>query len=811
MGMPLSMDEGAEDEGQLETLRDLFGPEAFAGEGTQPSKANEVAGPNPPDDEDTTEPLDQYRSLMAALYGSDFPLIRAFDVVTEQDPTYEMTGRMPPLETLLPHTQPDEWATWVRGRWALHRAAVEMHLYLVTRNRLFRAGQQWVSSSGIRGPWREPARPTESARVVHNLIAPALDQRMQVITDQRPGFQVEPSSLSPDEKRKAEGRQQALEYQYDGQRMGRHTTDAAYWAGTDGVAFWLTYWDRDAGPWDVRMSMPAGEGWTLTPDKTAWVHQETQEQRPATKKPLGDLRTKTLRVEQVRVSANATATEAPYYAVIREVLSETEASYLYGVSGVQERATTGDLAGNGDNDTSGTGADGIMPSWVLTQTVVGEGNRLNNIRTVERFTLYADKHPDILPEGLQIVVLGNAVVWGPGELLFGVIPVVPVRDGSTDPSYYPRPLMEQWIAPQMRVNAALSLWVNSVRVNSGGRFLAKPDAVSRETFIGSGLSILEVESSGPLGETIQPVNGFLVGQDVKDLIAFDVKAFEDMSGYNDVSRGQVSAETATAVATANEQLQRVFAPPVGACAQAFEDWATINLAGMAWGYDIPRDVGAVGTDRPDLARALSAADFDGPCTVRVDGEKLLPMPKIYRMAVLDDWYNRGLITAQQYMRNAKFAQFRQLDSPDEDQEARAKRVADALRLGQPLPPPGDPTQPLALRWQTNESIEQDVLEREVLLQDDLPPAIIAAADARWKEAAAQAAEKKGALPPQAGAPPDPNAPQIDPQTEPPPGGSPVSGLQSPTPGDPPMQSQPPSPAGPDALTMSQGAPIPPAV
>lgn len=716
-------------------MMELFGPGDLPGS----SQTNEKVKPNPPEDHDDVEPLERLSTLMAALYRSQFPLINALDRVRAQDPQFDLLGVMPPLQRLLAETQPDDWANWVRGTWSSHRAAVEMHLYLVARNRLFRAGQQWVSSKN-REPWREPSRPTESARVVHNLIAPALDQRIQVITDQRPGFQIDPTSETPEERRKAEGRQVALEFQYDQQNMERHMREAAYWAGTDGVSFWHIGWASERGPWDVRMG--------AVPDQ---------------KKPLGDLRTEVKRVEQVRVSANATATEKPYYVVVRDVLSETEAAYLYGIAGVQERATTGDLAGNGDNDTSGTGADGIMPSWVLTQTIVGEGNRLNNMKTVERFTLYVDKHPDVLPDGLQIVVVGNAVVFGPSELLFGTIPVVAVRDGSTDPSYYPRPIMEQWIAPQMRINAALSLWVNSLRVNSGGRYLARPDAISRETFVGSGASILEVEGSGPLDDSIKPVPGFSVGQDVKDLIAFDVKAFEDMSGYNDVTRGQISNETATAVASANEHIERIFAPSVEAEARAFEMWADVNLAGMAWGYDIPRDLGAVGRNRPDLARAISSQDFDGPSTVHVDAAKLVPMPKVYRLQILDDWYARGLITQQQYMRNAKFAQFKQVTSPDEDQEARAKRVADAIRLGQPLPPwtpPEDPTAPqiaalpLALRWQTNESIEQDVLEREILMQDDLAPEVQQAAAQRWW-ACAQQQQLKAAMmgPPPGSAPP----------------------------------------------------------
>ena len=190
-----------------------------------PSQANELVAPNPP--ENIALPADdQVRALARTLYGSDFPLLL---------PGQEDDGRA--------------WASWVRGRWVAHRGAVERHLHLVERNRLFRIGQQWVSSRG-RGPWREPLKPVDTARVVYNLVDKALDQRLQIMTDQRPGFKVEPTTVDPEEKRKAEARQIALEYQYDEQNMDNIRRTAGFWAQTDGVSFLHTYWDAEKGPWD---------------------------------------------------------------------------------------------------------------------------------------------------------------------------------------------------------------------------------------------------------------------------------------------------------------------------------------------------------------------------------------------------------------------------------------------------------------------------------------------------------------------------------------------------------------------------------
>lgn len=661
-------------------------------EDAAPSQANEIVAPNKAEFAIDLSNDEQGKLLAAALYGSDFPAIH-------DDP------------------QSSDWASWVRSRWGQHRSACEKHLHLVERNRLFRAGQQWVSSRG-RGPWREPLKPVDSARVVYNLIDKALDQRLQIITDQRPGFSVEPMTADPADKRKAEARQLALEHQYDTQAMDEERKTSCFWAQTDGLSYWHTFWDPDAGPWDERMGA-----------------------EPNQRRPLGDLRTQTLRVEQVRVSANATKTDAPYYVIIREIIPATEAAYRYGIAGVQPNASTMSALVTGE-----TGSDTGMNRWVLDQTTIGEGDRLRDQDTVERFTIYIDPHPDVLPDGLQMVVIGDAVVWGPGPLLFKLIPVVPVRDGSSDPSFLPRPIMEQWIDHQVRVNALISAWVDSVRANKSGRFISRPGAIQAETFIGGGTSVMEVNGAiGSLDDVIRPVTSFSIGQDVKELLQIEIKAIEDASGYNDISRGQIASDASgRAILAAREQLERVFAAPVQALATSFTKWSIVQLAGMAFGYDIPRNLGTVGNGRPDLARELTSHDFDGPADVKVEPETLMPMPRVYRQFQLDNWLDKQLITPQQYMRRQPTAMVRDIETPDEDQDARAMRICEAIRLRQPVP---------EMRWQDNEAIHQDVLEREIILQDDLEPDVIKAAQQRWSDLAQQATAKTGGIPPgQPGAP-----------------------------------------------------------
>jgi hypothetical protein len=82
-----------------------------------------------------------------------------------------------------------------------------------------------------------------------------------------------------------------------------------------------------------------------------------------------------------------------------------------------------------------------------------------------------------------------------------------------------------------------------------------------------------------------------------------------------------------------------------------------------------------------------------------------------------------------------FAWTRDIRSPDEDHEARAKRVAQAIRQT------GDPMV-LPVLWQDNEAIHQDTLERELILPDDTPMPVRYAATQRWMALAQQASMKQ---------------------------------------------------------------------
>jgi len=659
----------------------------------------------------TPAPLDpqtiaQLRAAGAALYGTDFPLLK----------------QSAPDE--------DDWVQWAIGLWDRHRAGMQKVLHTVERNRLFRAGSQWVTAVGL-APWREPPKPRDVTRAVENVIKPALDLRVQIVREQIPGFRTRPTSEDIDAEKKAEAQQKTLEYCYAEQQMADVLAEAEYWAGTDGVSFLHCYWDPDNGPW------------------AEYDGRHT---------PLGDTRTCVLRIEQVRVSANATATRKPNYWIIRETMPTAEAVAIYGPK-VVDKATMSQLtAGGGGPDIAATLA---MDRLALGTPGVNELFREQD--TVDRFTVHCDRS-EFLPHGLTLVAVGNALVVQPQPLPYGVVPLVRITDGSTDPAFYPTPIMSDWVSHQMRINATKSKWIDSVRRNSDRQFVTRKGTMVTETLVGGSATVWEV--NGPMTDPSQalvPVQGFSIGSDVKDLLEAERLLFEQKSGWNDTTRGSfTSDQSGRAILAVREQVERVFAPVVQAAATGMSQWGEIELAIYREMLKMPRAIGIVGSSRSDLARQITAEDFDGVSKVEIDPETLMPMPRSLKLYLLDQLYEKQVISASEYRQRLPFAFTDSIDTPDDRKEARAQRIADAIIQSLPVPP---------MRWTDNEAIVQDVLEREILDRDDVDPQVIAMAQQVWTQYANQSAQKQGGAP-MGGAPGG--------QGFPPPQGQPLPGNQQPT-------------------------------
>jgi hypothetical protein len=654
---------------------------------------------------------DARRKALVAIYGPAFPL--ALDAPTD-----------------------DDWGRWPEILWEQHREGVADTVHLGERNRRFYWGDQWISSSGgSRGPWREPPTPKNQVRIVDNRVKPALDWRIQVVTEQRPGFRFEPTDIDPDDKRRAEAKQKGVEYQWHQQNMQAVLRESAFWSSLHGAAFLYSYWDPNLGPWDELM--------------------------PGEQMPLGDIATRVLRMDQVRVSANATATVKPHYWIVREDIPIAQGILEHG-----EDIVEADVAQEARQNASwlsgrsvGIGVNAIAPLF-------------RSQRMVARYLVFCEKS-DYLPGGCQLVVVGKKVVYGPKPLTIGRAPIVRVTDGSPDPRFFPRPFFADWVAPQTQINKLQSLWFQSIRVNAGGRIFAKPNTLATETLVGGGLSLVEVRTAGPIGNSILPADGFSVGNDVKEALQVAVKRLEDMTGWNDTARGSLGGDpSGRAVLAIREQLERVFAPPVAALALSSAEWAEVQVLWMRWGYKMPRAIAVTGTARPDLGRMLVSEDLDGAADCHVNPETMMPQPTSLRLFQLDQLYDRQIIDGREYRRRSPFAETSNIETPDDLQEAKAKRVCEAFRLG---------IEPEPMSWVDDEAIHQDVIQHEILLAPNIEQYIKDLAFQRWSDLANQAAAKAGGMPPSpeaaagSGAPGDQGAPGAESLFAPTPQAAPIAG------------------------------------
>ena len=609
------------------------------------------------------------RRAMEALYGPEFPLIK-------DNPSTE------------------DWSEFNRERWEYGSRGMDEPLHFSARNRLFAEGRQWVSSSGRGGQWKEPPAPKSQVQAVFDLIGPALDYRLQVITENRPGWRFTPGNMDADRQKKAEAWQRFVEYQWHQQKMQAVLRESQFYAQRDGVSFILTYWDPEGGPQDEDGA-------------------------------LGDIGSKVYRLEQVRVSPNATANKRPIWWTLRESIPKMEAVAAYGVDV---------LDADDDSFESGRSSDALYRS---TYSGDSQSPLTGGHDTVDRFLTFFEPN-QYFPQGLVCVTVGQKLVYGPVPLPVKRAPVIRVTDGSSSPLFFPPAIMNRWVPVQQRVNTLVSKAIESIRLNVGGRFITKPGGLSGETMVGGQFSAIEVRSFGNIDEAVKPVTGFSIGADLKEFLDREIRQFENLSGWNDTARGSFSSEqSGRAILAIREQLERTLAPSVNAASEGMAEWAMMCIEWARWGYTMPRSIGVVGENRPDLAREITQEDLNGVIDVYVDPETMSVMPRAMKLYLLEDALQKGVIDAREYRQRMPFGFVNDFATPDDVQEAKGRRVVESIRNGQPPEP---------MVWQDNESIQQTIIERDILLAPNIDPMTRAMADQRWTELANQASMKM--MPPQ---------------------------------------------------------------
>jgi hypothetical protein len=229
------------------------------------------------------------RYAIAELYGDDCPLLFP-------DPTEE------------------QWCAWGPSLWGRHEASMQPILHRAEKLRNFRDGNQWISSRGY-GMWYVPPKPSGMVRVVDNMMAPAMDYRVEIVAEQRPGFKTKPENQDQRTLKRAEAQQAGVEYQFDQQKIPKIQREAEYWAQIRRCRvprILLGPRPRTVGRGSDRASRAAG----AAAASASWRRN-----------------TVVHRIDEVRVAANATSTIKPNYMVIRKTRPLAKAIAEYGKGG----------------------------------------------------------------------------------------------------------------------------------------------------------------------------------------------------------------------------------------------------------------------------------------------------------------------------------------------------------------------------------------------------------------------------------------------------------------------------------------------
>lgn len=622
-------------------------------------------------DEDTeqAESIRLRDSALQALYGNQFPFLST-------------TG----IDQASPEAFESFFVAWVENLWANREAQMIYPLWVAQRNREFYKGNQFIDSEGVGRRWVTPRAPSDAVRLPINVTKAALNLRSQIVSEQRPGFKIEPTNRDSQSKKKAEAKQLALNYAWRECDMESITSEVARWCGTDGCAFVETYWDDRAGPWHEFLT-----------------GQNMQ---------LGDVRKRVLRMDEVRVSPNATATQKPDWMVVCRIAPTQDAVNRWGDTVADQASEDGQIQIHGNTQ-------------FTTYVDAGrQDDRFYDTPALLEYTAYCEPG-DYFPNGLEVHVVGKKLTYV-GKLLFGRVPVARYTDGSKDPAYFPEPEMNNWLDDQVSINVINCKIIEVIRKSAGGSYLSRPQAITSETKMFGGLSLVEVQGTGALGEIVQYLPPATVGADAVNFLTFHLQQFEQKSGWNDATRGSFKADqSGRAILAVREQVERTFMPLVSAFAKGACDDAKNTLAAMCWGYELPREIAITGSSRIDLARLITAEDLDGVSDVQVNPETLMPMPRSLRLFMLQSYLQQGLIPPDQFLRLQPFGWLEDVGNGDEDDRARANRIADLIRRGTP-----EEQLPRVLRMD-NAMVHMDVYRRELLLNDDLPNDVRAVAYDRY--------------------------------------------------------------------------------
>lgn len=583
-----------------------------------------------------------------------------------------------------------EWRVWIEGVRKRQEPVMRDKRLHWSRHRHFRAGHQWISSRDGR-LWREPQADVNDVRPVLNVVGPALDFRLGILSEQRPGFRHEPIGGGTSGREAAEAQQAVAEYYFYLLRAWNVFLDAWYHSQTDGVAFVHVFIDKSAGPHreDVELIPPAdnryaglvAQGYTVDPETQLLELPYADEGMPAPPdaEPRliyeGEIASRIVLAHEVVFDPEARTINGPTdrarWAVVRRMRDVQQARLETGMTNIDSEQLI-----TSQSDVLDMPADRSMgwqrglPPFPTRRQRIAEG--------VPEYLLWIapDNNEPGLEHGLWLRIIGNTIVERGDELPGGVIPLARFTDGSADTDIFPRPVMADWIGDQVSINAMLSTLLKHARWFAGGRVLAMKNTVLEETYSNIVGSVVEYQGMKP--DMMTPV---AAGSDAWKLLDWMIRKLEDKTGWNDIARGQLTGSggasaqdiSGRAVLATRELFERAFGPAVRAGAEGATEWAHLVIEYAKWLFVEPRLIPAVG-GRGDLAKKISGDMLGDRPSVYVDPETLMPLPRALRQQILDEQLTLGRISLPTYKKRSVYADVRDLQMGDTEQWERAQWI-----------------------------------------------------------------------------------------------------------------------------------------
>lgn len=581
-----------------------------------------------------------------------------------------------------------DWRRWIESERKKQEPIMRDKRLHWSRHRHFRNGHQWISTRDGR-LWREPQSDVNDLRPVQNVIGPALNFRLGILSEQRPGFRHEPVGGGVSARESAEAQQAVAEYYFFFLRAWNLFLDALFHGQTDGASFIHVFIDKSKGPsqqdidliepTDPRFAGLQAQGYEVGEDGLLILPYQDEgviapPDAQARMLYAGDINHRLLLAHEVLFSPEARTINGPgepraRWALVRRMRDVAEA-----------RLETGDTSI--ESETSITSQSDVLDMPIDRSMGWQRGlppfptRRQRIIDGVPEYLLWItpDQFEPGLEKGIWMRVVGNNIVERGDELPGGIIPLARFSDGSPDTDIFPRPDMSDWIGDQTAINALLGALLKHARYFAGGRILATKNTLLEETYSNIVGSVVEYQGMKP---EVFPATA--AGPDAWRLLDWLIKKLEDKTGWSDTARGQMSESgsaqdvSGRAVLASQQMLERTFGPSVRAAAEGATEWAHLIVRYAQWLFDEPRLIPAVG-GRGDLAKKISSDELGDRPVVYVDPETLMPMPRSLKQQMLEDQLDKGRISQYTYQKRAAYSDIRDVEMGDTDQWARAQWI-----------------------------------------------------------------------------------------------------------------------------------------